>query len=144
MVVIDICWIFGFLSAKCLTTVRRRRGHTRRASQTDHFLHTFLWGGEENDAFWISRATRALSAIEAKVYRVGAAPSTPIYSNTTLAERTAVGEIYRLNLDSLRKEYDPDNVLGQAGGFSITFPAQGERALPPYGYKFMSCVSSVI
>jgi hypothetical protein len=89
-------------------------------------LAYFLWDGEENDAFWVGQMNRALSAIEAKVYGVGAAHSTPIYSNTTLAERTAVNEVYRLNLETLRKtrkKYDPNNVMGQAGGFRIPLPA---------------------
>lgn len=86
----------------------------------------FQWDGEENDAFWISQMDRALSAIEAKVYRAGTASSTPIYCNNTLADRTAVSDVYRLNLDSLaktRKKYDPYDVMGQAGGFKIPLPA---------------------
>ena len=89
----------------------------------------FLWDGKENDAFWIRQMNRALSAIEAKVYGVGAAPSTPIYTNTTLAERTGVSDVYRQKLDSLRetrKKYDPYDVMGQAGGFRIPLP-EGER-----------------
>ena len=86
----------------------------------------FLWDGKENDAFWIDQMNRALSAIEAKVYGVGVAPSKPIYCNNTLAKRTTVSSVYRQNLESLsktRKKYDPNDVMGQAGGFRIPLPA---------------------
>lgn len=89
-------------------------------------LAYFLWDGEENDAFWIGQMNRALSAIEAKVYGVGVAPSKPIYCNNTLAKRTTVSSVYRQNLESLsktRKKYDPNDVMGQAGGFRIPLPA---------------------
>jgi hypothetical protein len=103
----------------------------------------FLWEGEENDAFWISQMNRALSAIEAKAYGVGVAPSTPIYTNTTLAERTAISEVYRGNLDSLRetrKKYDPYDVMGQAGGFKIPLP-EGEQ--DPRSHKsYATCLIS--
>ena len=103
----------------------------------------FLWDGKENDAFWIEQMRRALSAIEAKVYGAGVAPTTPIYGNTTLVERTAVHEVYRQNLDSLRetrKKYDPYNVMGQAGGFRIPFP-EGERALRLHNSYAMCLIS---
>lgn len=59
----------------------------------------------------------------------------PVYSNCAL-EDTSVEQIYRGNLKKLikvRQKYDPEDIMGQAGGFKIPLPEDdGELALGPW------------
>jgi hypothetical protein len=85
-------------------------------------LAYFQWEGQENDEFWINQMKRALKALGNKVYGPGKKPTRPVYSNTTLVEATTVEDVYGKNLPYLsafRRKIDPENVMGQTGGFKI-------------------------
>lgn len=88
-------------------------------------LTYFLWEDAANDQFWLDEINRALTAIHKVALAEGCTDeSAPIYLNTSL-ESTKVEDIYRNNLKWLgevRKIYDPDNVMGNTGGFRIPLP----------------------
>ena len=76
------------------------------------------WEGEENDQFWIGEMKRVLGVLSEHIPR----NNLPVYSNTALAELTQVGEVYRGNLERLKRirdEVDPEKVMSRAGGFKI-------------------------
>jgi hypothetical protein len=83
----------------------------------------FLWEGEENDKVWIDQMTKALEHIRrVALSEKCTTESAAVYYNTTLADVTSVQDIYRDNLRKLRllrKQYDPSDVMANAGGFRI-------------------------
>jgi hypothetical protein len=90
-----------------------------KKGEANHPLVVFTeWEGEENDQFWIGEMKRVLGVLAEHIPRNGL----PVYSNTALAELTRVEEVYRGNLDRLkriRNEVDPEKVMSRAGGFKI-------------------------
>lgn len=82
----------------------------------------FQWEGQENDEFWVDQMKRTLKALGNKAYGPGQKPNRPVYINNTLAEVTTVEDVYRENLVPLgrfRAVVDPEDVMGQTGGFKI-------------------------
>ena len=83
----------------------------------------FMWEDKKNDDVWIDRMKEALGRIRQNALDEGCTTrDAPVYCNTTLEAATTPDQIYRGNLaklSTLRKRYDPDNVLGRTGGFRI-------------------------
>ncbi|KAH9924785.1 uncharacterized protein B0H18DRAFT_1119801 [Fomitopsis serialis] len=85
-------------------------------------LAYFLWEKEEDDTFWVDKMKAALDNILKVALAEGCTTETaPYYSNTSLGG-TPVADIYRDHLKELSKaraKYDPNDVMGQTGGFKI-------------------------
>jgi hypothetical protein len=85
----------------------------------------FLWKNAEHDDFWIAEMKGALKTIQdVAIKEKCATDDLPIYCNTSL-EDTPPELIYRGNLERLkqiRAKYDPQNVMGNTGGFRIPLP----------------------
>lgn len=108
--------------------------HSKMFEKSDHnaawphknpngpLLVVFQWEGQENDEFWVTHMKGTLKALERAVSTSCGEDDRPVYANTTLADSTTVADVFQENLPGLslfRKEVDPDDVMGQAGGFRI-------------------------
>ena len=110
--------------------------HSKMFEKSDHnsawphktpngpLLVLFQWEGQENDEFWVAHMKRTLKTLESKVSinlnRENAVR--PVYANTALADSTTVADVFQENLpylSSFRTKVDPNDVMGQAGGFRI-------------------------
>jgi len=87
----------------------------------------FLWDEKSSDTYWIDAMNRVLANLSKVAIEQGCTiPNAPIYSNTTL-DGTPLTDIYRNNLPKLskiRKQYDPEDVMGRSGGFIIPLPIE--------------------
>lgn len=85
-------------------------------------LVCFQWEGESNDSYWIGLMMQILQSIQKVAKQEGCTnDELPSYCNTSL-DITPVRDIYKSNLSKLRRvraKYDPDDVMGRAGGFRI-------------------------
>ncbi|KAG0701510.1 hypothetical protein DFH29DRAFT_555526 [Suillus ampliporus] len=85
-------------------------------------LVCFQWEGENNDKYWIELTKQILQSIRKVAKQEGCTnDELPSYCNTSLAD-TPVQDIYKNNLSKLKKiraKYDPNDVMGRAGGFRI-------------------------
>ncbi|KAH9924781.1 uncharacterized protein B0H18DRAFT_1104924 [Fomitopsis serialis] len=85
-------------------------------------LAYFLWEKAEDDDFWLGKMKTALKNIREVALAEGCTTlKAPYYSNTSLEDITP-RMIYRGNLRKLgkvRAKYDPNDVMGQTGGFKI-------------------------
>jgi hypothetical protein len=85
-------------------------------------LAWYTWENEKNDNIWINEMKRALGKIQKKADVEGCTISQPpVYLNASLLD-TPVSDIYRENLSNLRqlrKKYDPNDIMKNAGGFII-------------------------
>lgn len=81
-----------------------------------------LWQGAQNDAFWLATLREITNDIHDFAVLQGCTPDdAPVYYNLALDD-TVVGDIYRGNLPELqaiRQQHDPLNVMGRTGGFRI-------------------------
>ncbi|KAG8905914.1 hypothetical protein FRB99_007994 [Tulasnella sp. 403] len=86
-------------------------------------LAYFLWDKAEDDDFWVKKMERILKNLRTVALREGCTTNdAPVYSNCALAENTTVEDVYKGNLErlkKLRRKYDPDDVMRGAGGFRI-------------------------
>ena len=85
-------------------------------------LAYFLWEKEEDDEFWLAKMKGTLARIRDVALQHGLTTETPAYYNNLSLETTPAAWIYRDNLKWLRevkKDYDPQNVMGRTGGHKI-------------------------
>ena len=82
-----------------------------------------MWEGKKNDEVWINQMKTALDRIHRIALQEGCTTlDAPVYCNTTLEDVTTPPQIYQGNLarlSTLRRRYDPDDVLGRTGGYRI-------------------------
>ena len=80
------------------------------------------WTGVEFDGFWLRRLREMTDAIRAVALDEGCTTKdAPVYFNLSLDD-LKVEDIYRENLpllEKVRKQIDPENVMGRTGGFRI-------------------------
>jgi FAD/FMN-containing dehydrogenase len=85
-------------------------------------LAYYQWKDAKDDKYWVDEMKRALTEIRKVALEEGCTTrNAPVYGNTSL-EDTPVKDIYRgnlKNLSAIRAMYDPNNVMGNAGGFRI-------------------------
>ncbi|KZS94066.1 FAD-binding domain-containing protein [Sistotremastrum niveocremeum HHB9708] len=82
----------------------------------------FLWDDEKDDEFWLTLMKNTLETLLEVALAEGATvPDVAQYLNLSL-EDVPVEYVYRGNLEALgrvRQKYDPNDVMGQTGGFRI-------------------------
>lgn len=90
----------------------------------------FTWEGKENDGYWIETMKSTLKALREKVHAERpASRGLPCFISTALAEATSVEDVYRGNLEGLRRsreKYDLKGVMDLTGGFRIPLPVSGQ------------------
>jgi hypothetical protein len=119
--------IWPFLSTMFDRSVTSAWPH-ERGKPNGPLVVYFMWEGEENDKIWIRQMKEALGNIHQIALDEGCTTSNaPVYCNTTLEDVTTPEEIYRDNLarlSTLRKAYDPSDVMARTGGFRIPLAQQ--------------------
>jgi len=82
----------------------------------------FEWSGKGNDEYWLKNIANSLAALrKVALQEKCTTENMPVYLNITL-EDTPVKDIYRDHYEALkplRRECDPNNVMGLAAGFVI-------------------------
>lgn len=82
----------------------------------------FEWSGKQNDQFWLGEIEKALHTLHSVALKENCTTDNfPMYLNIAL-ENTSVKDIYRDHLEqlkTLRRQHDPNNVMGMAKGFII-------------------------
>lgn len=90
-------------------------------------LAYFLWDKEEDDVFWVNKMKQVLGNLHIVALKEGCnTEDAPVYSNCALSD-TPVEHVYRSNLKRLikvRRKYDPEDIMGLAGGFKIPLPEE--------------------
>ncbi|KAH9924779.1 uncharacterized protein B0H18DRAFT_1011165 [Fomitopsis serialis] len=122
MVLIDI---WPFLPSIFDNSPRGAAWPHKKGAAFGPLLAYFRWEKAEDDKFWLRKMKTALKNIEKVALEEGCTTGKlPYYSNTSLEDVTA-RMIYRDNLKSLQKvraKYDPDDVMGNTGGYKIPLP----------------------
>ncbi|TFK45059.1 hypothetical protein BDQ12DRAFT_731029 [Crucibulum laeve] len=88
-------------------------------------LAYFLWENEDDDEFWLTKMKKALNYIRNVALEEGCTTNDPPYYLNTSLEDVPVKGIYRDNLaklSAIRAKYDPEDVMGNTGGFKIPLP----------------------
>jgi len=82
----------------------------------------FEWSGKDKDEYWLGKITESLEKLrQVALEQECTTEDLPVYLNIAL-ENTPVKAIYRdryEQLERLRHECDPNNVMGSAAGFVI-------------------------
>ncbi|KAJ3562400.1 hypothetical protein NP233_g9595 [Leucocoprinus birnbaumii] len=89
----------------------------------------FRWRNKTDDGFWITKLKGTLNRIRALARNKGLTPIKPALYNNLSLETVPVHKIYRENLSWLMKvkaKYDPNDVMGQAGGHKIPLPGNAK------------------
>jgi len=90
----------------------------------------FTWEGKEHDKYWTGTMESTLKKLRDKVHSEREqSKALPYFISTAFAEATSVEDLYGAHLEKLkqlRKEYDPNDVMGLTGGFKIPLPPPGQ------------------
>ncbi|KAK7446017.1 hypothetical protein VKT23_014640 [Stygiomarasmius scandens] len=92
-------------------------------------LAYFQWE-REDDTFWINKLKGTLNRIHSFARKAGLTPRKPAYYSNLSLETVPVHKIYRGNMEWLMKvknQYDPTDVMGQAGGHKINSSGNKEN-----------------
>jgi hypothetical protein len=93
-------------------------------------LAYFRWEDEKDDDFWITKLKGTLNRIRVVAPNLGLTPRKPALYNNLSLETVPVHKIYRDNMGWLSKvkaQYDPTDVMSQAGAHRIPLPGQAKK-----------------